>query len=84
MTTPNPNAPEFSEGYKAGFHEGVEQARKELQKKPDEKKPEEKKEEEKPAPKKGFAALIHNRVVQVIAAIIVLLLRAESAIRAAS
>ena len=77
MTTPNPNPPEFTEGYKAGFHEGVEQARQEFQKKQEQKKPEEKKEEEKkPEPKRGFAALIHNRVVQVIAAIIVLLVLA--------
>jgi membrane fusion protein (multidrug efflux system) len=73
MTTPNPNAPEFTEGYKAGFHEGVEQARQELQKKPEQKKPEEKKEEEKPKPKKGFAAIIHNRVVQVVGIIAVVL-----------
>jgi membrane fusion protein (multidrug efflux system) len=74
MTTPNPNPPEFSEGYKAGFHEGVEQARQEFQKKQEPKKPEEKKEEEKkPEPKKGFAAIIHNRLVQVIAGVVVLL-----------
>jgi membrane fusion protein (multidrug efflux system) len=74
MTTPNANASEFTEGYKAGFHEGVEQAREELQKKQEPKKPEEKKEEEKkPEPKHGFAALIHNRLVQVIAGVVVLL-----------
>ena len=73
MTAPNPNPPEFTEGYKAGFHEGVEQARQEFQKKQEPKKPEEKKEEEKPAPKRGFAALIHSRHVQVIAAAIALL-----------
>jgi len=74
MTTPNPNAPEFSEGYKAGFHEGVEQARQEFQKKPEQKKPEEKKEEEKkPAPKKGLAALVHNRLFQVVAIVVVVL-----------
>jgi len=80
MTTPNPNASEFTDGYKAGFHEGVEEARKELQKKQedqkkDQQKPEEKK-EEKPAPKHGIAALVQNRLVQVIAAIIVLLVLA--------
>jgi membrane fusion protein (multidrug efflux system) len=80
MTTPNPNASEFTDGYKAGFHEGVEEARKELQKKQedqkkDQQKPEEKK-EEKPASKHGIAALVQNRLVQVIAAIIVLLVLA--------
>jgi len=69
MTTPNPNPPEFAEGYKAGFHEGVEQAREELKKKPEEKKeqkPEEKKPEEA-KPKRGLAALFHNRTVQIVA-----------------
>ena len=41
MTTNNPSAPEFAEGYKAGFHEGVEQAREELKKKPEEPKKDE-------------------------------------------
>jgi membrane fusion protein, multidrug efflux system len=76
MTTPNPNAPEFTEGYKAGFHEGVEEARKAFEKKPEEPKkdqnPEEKK-DEKPAPKRGFAALIRNRIFQIVAAIIALI-----------
>ncbi len=72
-TNPNLPVPEFTEGYKAGFHEGVEQARQEFQKKPEApKKPEEKKPE--PAPqRKGIAALIHNRVFQVIAGIVVLI-----------
>jgi membrane fusion protein (multidrug efflux system) len=76
MTTPNPNAPEFTEGYKAGFHEGVEQARQELQKKADEKKPEQKPDEKKPEPSKarrGLAALVQNRLFQVVAAVVVLL-----------
>jgi membrane fusion protein (multidrug efflux system) len=76
MTTPNPNAPEFTEGYKAGFHEGVEQAREELRKKPEEpkkeQKPEEKKAEEE-KPKRGLAALIRNRTFQVVAGVIVLI-----------
>ncbi|HEX4141152.1 MAG TPA: HlyD family secretion protein [Candidatus Methylacidiphilales bacterium] len=76
MTTPNPNAPEFTEGYKAGFHEGVEQAREEFKKKADDQKkdqkPDEKKEE--PAkPKRGLAALIHNRTFQIVAGVIALI-----------
>ncbi len=74
-TTPNSPISEFTDGYKTGFHEGVEQARKELQKKDEQKKeqkPEEKKEEKKPEPR-GFKAILHNRIFQVIAGIIVLL-----------
>ena len=77
MTTPNPSAPEFTEGYKAGFHEGVEQAREELRKKTEEKKPEEKKDEpkkEEPSKaKQGISSLVHNRLFQVVAVIIVLI-----------
>jgi membrane fusion protein (multidrug efflux system) len=77
MTTPNPNVPEFTEGYKAGFHEGVEQAREEFRKKAEEKKPEEKKDEpkkEEPSKlKRGISRLVHNRLFQVAAVIIVLL-----------
>jgi len=75
MTTPNPNAPEFTEGYKAGFHEGVEQARKTLQKKPEEgAKPQdpEQKKDEPAAPRRGLAALIHNRTFQIVAGVIAL------------
>jgi membrane fusion protein (multidrug efflux system) len=78
MTTPNPNAPEFTEGYKAGFHEGVEQAREEFKKKPEEpnkeEKKEEKTEEKKPSPvRQKIGALFHNRTFQVAAAAVVLL-----------
>ena len=80
MTTPNPGAPEFMEGYKAGFHEGVEQAREEFKKKPDEakkdEKPAEKKDEGKeprPGIRQKIGALIHTRVFQVAAAAVVLL-----------
>jgi membrane fusion protein (multidrug efflux system) len=77
MTTPNPSAPEFTEGYKAGFHEGVEQAREAFQKKPEPKKeepqPEEKKEEPKAGVKQKIGALFHNRVFQVVALIAVLI-----------
>jgi membrane fusion protein, multidrug efflux system len=75
MTTPNPSAPEFKEGYKAGFHEGVEQAREELKKKPEEPKKEEKKPEEKKSSpvRQKIGTLFHNRVFQVIAGIVVLI-----------
>jgi membrane fusion protein (multidrug efflux system) len=80
MTTPNPSAPEFTDGYKAGFHEGVEQAREEFRKKPDEPKkeenPDEKKEEkppEKPGVRQKIGALLKNRVFQIVAGIIVLI-----------
>ena len=67
--------PEFAEGYKAGFHEGVEQARQAFAKKPDEPRKEEKKEEpKKTSPvRQKIGALIHNRLFQVIAVIAVLL-----------
>jgi membrane fusion protein (multidrug efflux system) len=82
MTTPNPSAPEFTEGYKAGFHEGIEQAREEFKKKPEEgkkgDKAEEKKDEKKAPEKRSpikqkLGALVHNRIFQVIAVLIVLL-----------
>ncbi len=78
MTTPNPSAPEFTQGYKAGFHEGVEQAREELKKKPEEPKKDEKKEEKpeekKPSPvRQKISALFHNRIFQVIGVIVVLI-----------
>jgi len=78
MTTPNPSAPEFTEGYKAGFHEGVEQAREELKKKPEEPKKDEQKaekpEEKKPSPvRQKIGALFHNRLFQVLAVIVVLI-----------
>jgi len=78
MTTPNPNAPEFTEGYKAGFHEGVEQAREELKKRPEaEKKDEKKEEKQKPEGPGGIrqkvGALFHNRVFQIVAGAAVLL-----------
>ena len=79
MTTPYPNAPEFTEGYKAGFHEGVEEARKELKKADDQKKEqgkkdEAKKEEKKPGKFKEVAGkILRNRVFQVVAAIVVIL-----------
>jgi membrane fusion protein, multidrug efflux system len=79
MTTPNPNASEFTEGYKAGFHEGVEEARKELKKADDKKKDEgkkesEKKEEKKPSKFKAIAGnILRNRLFQIIAAIVVIL-----------
>jgi membrane fusion protein (multidrug efflux system) len=84
MTTPNPSAPEFTEGYKAGFHEGVEQAREEFRKKPDEAKKEgegpkkeEKKEEPKPdGIKQKIGVLFHNRIFQVVAILIVLIVGA--------
>ncbi|HEV3271824.1 MAG TPA: HlyD family secretion protein [Candidatus Methylacidiphilales bacterium] len=78
MTTPNPSAPEFTEGYKAGFHEGVEQAREEFKKKPEEPKKEERKadkpEETKPRPiRQKIGALFHNRTFQIAAAAVALL-----------
>jgi membrane fusion protein (multidrug efflux system) len=81
MTTPNPSAPEFTEGYKAGFHEGVEQAREELKKKPEEEKKgeakdgkeEEKKPEAKPGVRQKIGALLHNRTFQIVAGVVVLL-----------
>jgi membrane fusion protein, multidrug efflux system len=78
MTTSNPSAPEFTEGYKAGFHEGVEQAREELKKKPEEPKKDEKKaekpEEKKPSPvHQKIGALFHNRLFQVLGVIVVLI-----------
>ncbi len=78
MTMPNPSAPEFTEGYKAGFHEGVEQAREELKKKPEEGKKDEKQaekpEEKKPNPvRQKIGALFHNRIFQVTAAAVALL-----------
>jgi membrane fusion protein, multidrug efflux system len=79
MTTPNPSAPEFTEGYKAGFHEGVEEARKELKKADDPKKgeaqkEENKKEEKKPGKFKQTAgAILHNRLFQIVAAILVII-----------
>jgi membrane fusion protein (multidrug efflux system) len=78
MTTPNPSASEFTEGYKAGFHEGVAQAREELKKKPEEEKKDEKKEEKKAAAKPSvirqkIGALLHHRAFQAAAVIVVLL-----------
>ena len=78
MTTPNPSAPEFTEGYKAGFHEGVEQAREEFKKKPEEAKKDEKQaekpEEKKPGPvRRKIGALFHNRTFQIAAAAVALL-----------
>jgi|HubBroStandDraft_1064217.scaffolds.fasta_scaffold169796_2 membrane fusion protein (multidrug efflux system) len=78
MTTPNPSAPEFTEGYKAGFHEGVEQAREEFKKKPEEVKKNEqqaeKSEEKKPSPiRQKIGALFHNRTFQIAAAAVALL-----------
>ncbi len=78
MTTPNPSAPEFTEGYKAGFHEGVEQAREEFKKKPEEAKKDEKQaekpEEKKPSPvRQKIGALFHNRTFQIAAAAVALL-----------
>jgi membrane fusion protein (multidrug efflux system) len=73
MTAPNPNAPDFQEGYKAGFHEGLEEARKQAQaKKPDAPGKDAKKEEKESSPAqqklKGF---IHDRTAQIVAAIVV-------------
>jgi len=81
MTTPNPSAPEFREGYKAGFHEGLEEAHKqEKEKHDDEQKKEEEKKEKEKAPKSEFkdkvGRLLRNRVFQVVAAIVVVLLLA--------
>jgi len=79
MTTPNPSAPEFTEGYKAGFHEGIEQAREEFKKKPEEaKKPEDakdqKEEKAKPSPlRQKIGALVRNRAFQIVAVLLVLL-----------
>ena len=78
MTTPNPSASEFTEGYKAGFHEGVEQAREEFKKKPEEVKKDEKQaekpEEKNPSPvRQKIGALFHNRTFQIAAAVVALL-----------
>lgn len=78
MNTSNPVAPEFKEGFQAGFHEGVEQARqmKEKESAAGAKK-EEKKEEEKSPRLSPFrqtvGRLIRNRVFQVAAGIVVLI-----------
>jgi membrane fusion protein (multidrug efflux system) len=80
MTTPNPSAPEFREGYKAGFHEGLEEAHKEEKDRQDaeKKKADEKSEKEKAPPKNGFrekmGRLISNRAFQVVAGVVVVLL----------
>lgn len=78
MTTPNPSAPEFTEGYKAGFHEGVEQTREEFKKTPEEAKKNaqqaEKPEEKKPSPiRQKIGALFHNRTFQITVAVVALL-----------
>jgi len=80
MTTPNPNAPEFQEGYKAGFHEGFEEAGKQAaQKQAGEKKKEEKDgDKEKTSKPDGFTdkigRLFSNRIFQVVAGIVVVVL----------
>jgi membrane fusion protein (multidrug efflux system) len=79
MTTPNPSAPEFREGYKAGFHEGLEEADKlAKEKKEAGQKPNEKDGPKEEKPKNGMRArmgrLMRNRTFQVIAGVVVLLL----------
>ncbi|HUB67356.1 MAG TPA: HlyD family secretion protein [Candidatus Methylacidiphilales bacterium] len=75
MTTPNPSAPEFTEGYKAGFHEGVEQAREEFKKKTEETKQAEKPEEKNSTSvRQKIGALFHNRAFQIAAAAVTLLM----------
>ena len=78
-TTPPPTATEFKEGYQAGFHEGLEEAHREAKdKKPsgDPKKDEPKDDQDKksePSPlRKKVVALMHNRIFQVVAGIVVL------------
>jgi len=76
MSTPNTTAPEFKEGFQAGFHEGLEQA--DRQSKQKEAAANAKKEETKaPASQpSGFRQAIgrtlHNRTFQIVAAIVVL------------
>ena len=77
-----PSSPEFKEGFQAGFHEGVEQARKELKETKGAPAPQgqgqppagKKEEKKKPSPfKEKLGALFHNRVFQVAAAVVVVI-----------
>ena len=80
MSTPPPTAPDFKEGYQAGFHEGLEEAHR--QEKDREPSPGEKKDGDaqnkkdapsEPTPFKQKAGnLFHNRTFQVVAGIIVM------------
>jgi len=78
MNTPTLIAPEYKEGFQVGFHEGLEQAR--LQSKDKEPAALPKKEEETPSsPRPGnfrqtMRNLVSNRILQVVAGIVVLLL----------
>ena len=83
MNNPTPLAPDFKEGYLAGFREGLEQVR--LQSKPKEPvsapAPAPKKEEEKPAPtpqpsafRQALKKLVGNRAFQFSAGVVVLVL----------
>ncbi len=76
MTTPNPNATDFKEGYKTGFHEGLEEARNQTKQKDASPKDngKEKEEKDEPSPiRKKIAALVANRTFQIIAAVVVIL-----------
>jgi len=78
MNTPTLMAPEYKEGFQVGFHEGIEQAR--LQSKDKEPAVLPKKEEEKPSSphpnafRQTLGNMIGNRIFQVVAGIVVLLL----------
>jgi membrane fusion protein (multidrug efflux system) len=82
MTAPNPSAPEFQEGYKAGFHEGLEEAHRQTQGKKGGEGGKEgagnegKKEQDKPSKPNAFqqkmGMLVRNRTFQVVAGLVVL------------
>jgi len=77
MNTPNTVAPEFKEGFQAGFQEGLDQARRQAKEKESLKKEEPPTASPRP---NGFrqkiGKLVGNRIFQIVAAIVVLILLA--------
>jgi|GEM_PF-1880472 len=76
MGPPETTPPEFQQGFKAGFHEGLEEARRQA-KDPKGKEEEKKQKEEKKPPNRWqrmAGGIVRNRAFQVVAAVVVLLI----------